>query len=108
MNYVEVKDLKEGKCYALITGSGVLEVIKILEINQSSVKVQSMHLRPYAFGHFEEYTIYYYYILQGYVEIPEEEYQKFYHLWKMYSTALIRTHNALQKKMSTNFTESCS
>lgn len=102
MNYVEPKDLEVGKCYALVTDSQVLEVIKILDINMVSVRVQSMYLRSHAFGHFEDFGAYSYYFMQGYVEISEEEYQKFYHLWKIYSSSLIELQNTLYKKIINN------
>lgn len=102
MNYVEPKDLEAGKCYALVTDSQVFQVIKILSVNLGTIKAQSMYLRSHDYGFFEEYAFYWNSFMQGFVEIPEEEYQKFYHLWKIYSSSLIKLQNTLYKKIINN------
>lgn len=75
--------LEINKCYALLTSNSITEVTKVFPSNHKSFsnffRTESISLRHYDFGIIQVgYT--HKDVNRNYVEISEEDYQKFYHL----------------------------
>lgn len=83
--------IEANKCYALVTANRVLEVIKVFPSDSASFanffRVESISLRSYELG-IMQVAYMHKDVTRDYVEIPEEEYQKFYHLWEVYCKSL--------------------
>ena len=83
--------IEANKFYALVTSNRVLEVIKVLPSDSARFanffRVESISLRHYEFG-IMQVAYMHKDVTRDYVEIPEEEYQKFYHLWEVYCKSL--------------------
>ena len=95
--------IEANKCYALVTANGVLEVIKVLPSDSASFanffRVESISLRSYELGIMQaSYT--HKDIRRDYVEISEEDYQKFFHMWKVYCESLESARLKLEQKLS--------
>ena len=94
--------LKVNKCYALLTPKGISEVTKVFPSDNKRFdnffKTESISLRYYEFG-IMQVAYLHKDVTRDYVEISEEEYQKFYHLWEVYCKSLEIARLKLEQKL---------
>lgn len=94
--------LEVNKCYALLVPKGISEVTKVFPSDNKRFdnffKTESISLRHYEFGIMQVSYIHKD-ANRDYVEIPEEEYQKFYHLWEVYCKSLEIAKLKLEQKL---------
>lgn len=95
--------LEVNKCYALVTSNDVSEVIKVFPSDHASFanffRIESISLRSYEFGIMQASYIHKE-ASREYIEISEEDYQKFYHLWEVYCKSLKILGLKLEQKVS--------
>lgn len=95
--------LEVNKCYALVTSNNVSEVIKTFPSDNANFanffKTESISLRSYELGILQTSYIHRD-VTRDYVEISEEDYQKFYHLWEVYCKSLKILGLKLEQKVS--------
>jgi len=95
--------IEANKCYALVTANCVLEVIKVLPSDSASFanffRVESISLRSYEFGVMQAAYVHKD-TNRDCVEISEEDYQKFFHMWKVYCESLEFARLKLEQKLS--------
>lgn len=95
--------LEVNKCYALLSTPGhISEVTKIFPSDNANFanffKTESISLRHYEFG-IMQVAYLHKDVTKDYIEIPEEEYQKFYHLWEVYCKSLEIARLKLEKEL---------
>ena len=106
-----MEKLEVNKCYVIISNRGIIKsVVKTFPSYdkrfKNFIKLESINLRSYEFGAIEvsylrpDVSNIMALELIKYVEIPEEEYQKFYHLWKVYCKSLESARLKLEQKLS--------
>ena len=95
--------IEANKCYALVTANCILEVIKVLPSNSASFanffRVESISLRSYELGVIQVAYLHKD-VTRDYTEISEEDYQKFFHMWKVYCESLESARLRLERKLS--------
>lgn len=98
-----MEKLVVGKCYALLTSNCISEVIKTFPSDNMNFtnffKIESISLRSHEFGIMQVSYIRKD-VNRNYVEISEEDYQKFYHLWEVYCKSLKILGLKLEQKVS--------
>ena len=94
--------LEANKFYALVTSNCVLEVIKVRPSDSANFanffRVESISLRSYEFGIMQA-SYMHKDVTRHYVEISEEDYQKFFHMWKVYCESLESARLKLEQKL---------
>lgn len=97
-----MEKLEAGKCYALLISKGISEVVKVFPSDNKRFdkffKTESISLRHYEFG-IMQVAYLHKDVTRDCIEIPEEEYQKFYHLWEVYCKSLEIAKLKLEKEL---------